>query len=176
MTFCSQQNLGCSKLSKNPKKIDTWRNSNSLLSQSYRVHFSHRDVNQTFSLFRRLLLFVVLLSVCRNHGSFKCPESTIDIDPSRCSNSILSVTTELTFPTNFSLGSSKIEEALTSGEPRCCCLDENLDKLTSLKVLLLLFCRVRYSNSIIPITRGFILLELVTKNLLLVMSCSVEGT
>ena len=34
--------------SKTPKKIDNSRNSNSLLSQNYRVLFSHRDINQTF--------------------------------------------------------------------------------------------------------------------------------
>ena len=119
-------------------------------------------------------LKTVVYSVCWDHDSFKCPGSTIDIDPSRCSKTFLTVTTDSTFPTNFSLGSSKNVEELTTGEPCCCCLDQNLGKLTSLKVLLLLFYRVHCSNSIFPTTRGFIPLELLTKNLLLVMNCPVE--
>ena len=138
-----------------------------------RVDFFHRS--SVAMLFRQKFQFENgSFSVCRNHDSFKCPESTIGFDPSRCSKSFLSVTTDMTFPISFSLGSSKIVEELTNGEPCCCCLDQNLGKLTSLKVLLLLLYRVQCSNSLFPITRGFIPLELVIKNLLLVLSCSVE--
>ena len=115
-----------------------------------------------------------LFSVCRKHDSFKCLESTIDFDSSRCSKSFLSETTDLTLPTNFSLWNSKFLEELTSGEPGCFCLDLNLGKPTCLKVPVLLFYRVRCSNSLFPKTRGLNPRELVTKNLLLVMNCSVE--
>ena len=72
--FCLQRNLGCSKLSKTPKKTDTPRNSNSFLSQSYRVHFSHRDVKQTFSFFSWSFRYQKrwFLPIYRNSG---CPNS-----------------------------------------------------------------------------------------------------
>ena len=46
-----QKNLGWSNFSKIPENFDTTLNSNSLLSQKYHIHFSHRGINQTFSIF-----------------------------------------------------------------------------------------------------------------------------
>ena len=88
ITFCLQQTLGCSKLSKTPKKTDTSRNSNSLLSQSYRVHFSHRDVKQTFSFFswnsrlqKRCFWPIYRKSGCPISTKMLIPRTSFDIQP-----------------------------------------------------------------------------------------------
>ena len=89
---------------------------------NHRFHFSLplNPRSQCFSG-KNFNLKSVFFSVCRYHDSFKCPESTIDTDPSRCLKLFFSVTADSTFPTNFSLWSSKILEVLTSREPCCCC-------------------------------------------------------
>ena len=84
-----------------------------LLFRSSKSPFSI-TTGMTF-LGRKFNLEVVPFSVCRNHDSFKCPQSTIDFVSIGCSKTFLTVTTDSTFPTNFSLGSSKNVEELTSG-------------------------------------------------------------